>query len=112
MANAQLNGVLRHLRSVRETQALAEAPDAQLLERFMLRRDEPAFAALVRRHGAMVLSVSERVLHQRQDAEDGRCGIGASRTTAHKCSRQSSPTNCWCATTIVLATITPASAGS
>src|SRR5262249_30170089 len=44
--------------------------DAQLLERFMVRREEAAFAALVRRHGAMVLSVSERVLHHRQDAED------------------------------------------
>jgi RNA polymerase sigma factor (sigma-70 family) len=70
MASGQLSGVLQHLRRVRETYALSEASDGQLLERFARGREEAAFAALLRRHGAMVLSVSERVLHQRQDAED------------------------------------------
>jgi RNA polymerase sigma factor (sigma-70 family) len=70
MVNASLNGVLRHLRGVREMHALAESTDAQLLERFNSYREEAAFAALMRRHGPMVLSVSQRVLHQRQDAED------------------------------------------
>jgi RNA polymerase sigma factor (sigma-70 family) len=70
MANAQLGGVLRHLRNVRDTQALVEASDAQLLERFTQRREEAAFTALLRRHGAMVLSVSQRLLHHTQDAED------------------------------------------
>src|SRR5439155_15875563 len=32
--------------------------------------DENAFAALVRRHGALVLSVGQRILQQNQDAED------------------------------------------
>jgi RNA polymerase sigma factor (sigma-70 family) len=70
MATGHLGGVLQHLRRVRETYALNEASDGQLLERFARGREEAAFAALLRRHGAMVLSVSERVLHQRQDAED------------------------------------------
>src|SRR5216683_361759 len=70
MVNASLNGVLCHLRGVREMHALAEATDAQLLERFNSCREEAAFAALLRRHGPMVLSVSQRVLHQQQDAED------------------------------------------
>ena len=44
--------------------------DAELLERFATQRDECAFAALVRRHGAAVLGVCLRVLRHRQDAED------------------------------------------
>jgi RNA polymerase sigma factor (sigma-70 family) len=44
--------------------------DANLLKRFVRQRDESAFAALVARHGAMVLRVCRRVLGDVQDAED------------------------------------------
>jgi RNA polymerase sigma factor (sigma-70 family) len=44
--------------------------DAQLLERFVSRRDEPAFAALVARHGPMVLGVCRRLVRDAQEAED------------------------------------------
>jgi RNA polymerase sigma factor (sigma-70 family) len=44
--------------------------DATLLERFVHRHDEDAFATLVSRHGAMVLGVCRRVLSDVQDAED------------------------------------------
>jgi RNA polymerase sigma factor (sigma-70 family) len=70
MASAPLNVVLRQIRSLVGTPAVAEGTDAHLLERFLAGREEEAFAALVQRHGSMVLSVCRRVLHHTQDAED------------------------------------------
>jgi RNA polymerase sigma factor (sigma-70 family) len=67
MVDVQLRGILRHLRA---TQVLSEAPDAELLQRFVTIHEEEPFAALVRRHGPMVWSVSRRVLPCVQDAED------------------------------------------
>src|SRR3954449_12679951 len=46
------------------------APDAELLARFARARDEAAFAALVERHGPMVLGVCRRVLGEHHAAED------------------------------------------
>src|SRR4051812_12709196 len=44
--------------------------DAQLLQRFVQRRDEGAFATLMERHGPMVLGVCRRVLRDQQDVDD------------------------------------------
>jgi RNA polymerase sigma factor (sigma-70 family) len=44
--------------------------DGQLLARFVAARDEESFAALLRRHGPMVLGVCRRVLRDLHDAED------------------------------------------
>src|SRR5262245_4455983 len=44
--------------------------DGELLTRFIERRDEDAFGALLARHGAMVLGVCRRVLGNTADADD------------------------------------------
>jgi hypothetical protein len=44
--------------------------DGDLLERYLAQRDETAFAALVRRHGPMVLGVCRRILRDAHDADD------------------------------------------
>src|SRR5688500_11071625 len=48
----------------------AAEPDADLLERFALTRDDSAFAALVARHGAVVWGVCSRVAGDGHTAED------------------------------------------
>jgi RNA polymerase sigma factor (sigma-70 family) len=45
-------------------------PDQELLRLFVQERNGAAFAALVHRHGSMVLGVCRRVLRNAQDAED------------------------------------------
>jgi RNA polymerase sigma factor (sigma-70 family) len=45
-------------------------PDGELLEQFIQRRDEDAFAALMRSHGPMVLGVCRRILRNEAEVED------------------------------------------
>jgi RNA polymerase sigma factor (sigma-70 family) len=68
MATTSLDPVLRHIRQLAE--AGPSLTDGALLERYVVRRDEAAFEALVRRHGPMVLGVGRRLLHDRDAAED------------------------------------------
>jgi RNA polymerase sigma factor (sigma-70 family) len=70
MTSAQAGIVLQHLRRLSGTSRLVQPPDGQLLRQFIIQHDEAAFAALVRRHGPMVLDVCRSVLHHEQDAED------------------------------------------
>jgi Sigma-70 region 2 len=44
--------------------------DAELLQRFLTRHEETAFALLVQRYGPLVLSVCQRVLGDAASAED------------------------------------------
>src|SRR5262249_39288293 len=69
MATNRLRTALNFLQSALAPPGAMET-DAQLLARFLTHRDEAAFAALVRRHGPMVLGVCRRVLRHAHDAED------------------------------------------
>jgi RNA polymerase sigma factor (sigma-70 family) len=69
MASGPANLILRHVRGIQLAKAREQLSDRELLRQFT-RGDESAFAALVRRHGAMVLGVGRRVLRQWADADD------------------------------------------
>ena len=68
--SAPLGTLLGHLRVMEAVRGSASPTDAELLSGFSSRSDPGAFAALVTRHGPMVLRVCRRVLHHEQDAED------------------------------------------
>src|SRR5262245_48995994 len=70
MARSPLTTVVNHLQRLLGTEALADRTDAELVERFVARKDETAFAALVERHGPLVLGVCRQVLHDEHAAED------------------------------------------
>jgi RNA polymerase sigma factor (sigma-70 family) len=64
---------MRNLGLLLREGTVAGYPDGQLLEQFLARRGESAeaaFAALVERHGPMVLGVCRRALPDPRDAED------------------------------------------
>ncbi len=65
-----MNRLLEQLRRSALPAPVNQPTDGQLLECFIARRDEVAFAALVRRHGPMVLGVCRRVIGNPDDADD------------------------------------------
>ncbi len=68
MATHTLTPLVHHLHSVASRPS--ERSDEELLHAFTSRRDEAAFAVIVRRHGALVLGVCRRALRDHHDAED------------------------------------------
>jgi RNA polymerase sigma factor (sigma-70 family) len=60
----------KHLRNLSSAARVDALPDGELLRLFCSGKDEDAFAAMVRRHGPMVLRVCRRVLHDAHDAEE------------------------------------------
>jgi RNA polymerase sigma factor (sigma-70 family) len=70
MGDNPLRQVVRHIRRAAGTPSAAASEDRQLLEQFLSRHDEDAFALLVRRHGPMVLGVCRRLLRDPNDADD------------------------------------------
>jgi len=70
MAAGSNEFVARHVHDLIERQRLDSLGDIDLLRQFLLSQSDDAFAALVRRHGPMVLGTCRRVLRHTQDAED------------------------------------------
>jgi RNA polymerase sigma factor (sigma-70 family) len=70
MADRQPGCLLQRIRNLAAAQAVLTLSDRELLERFAQDKDQAAFAALVERHGGMVLAVCRRVLGHVHDAED------------------------------------------
>jgi RNA polymerase sigma factor (sigma-70 family) len=70
MPTSQMSEVIQYLRRTALLPDGAGLTDGQLLSRFLERRDEDAFAALVKRHGPMVWGVCRRLLTSHHDAED------------------------------------------
>jgi RNA polymerase sigma factor (sigma-70 family) len=70
MLNSQQKVVLPHLCRLIDSSFGGELCDRALLERFLEQHDSASFAALVRRHGPMVLGVCRRILGNVHDAED------------------------------------------
>ncbi len=73
MARGSTKSALRQIRTLFELGTLGGLTDGQLLELFLTRSGddaEDAFAALVHRHGPMVLGVCRRMLPGSHDAED------------------------------------------
>jgi RNA polymerase sigma factor (sigma-70 family) len=70
MSGAQLSSAIRQIQWLFAAGTSTGLSDTQLLSHFKVRRDETAFAALVARHGPMVLSVCRGVVVDPRDAED------------------------------------------
>jgi RNA polymerase sigma factor (sigma-70 family) len=70
MSTEPLGDAMRRMGRLTGLQSALSLTDAQLLERFVGRRDEPAFAALMVRHGPMVLCLCRQMLRDAQEAED------------------------------------------
>ena len=67
------SGALREIGTLFEVGTIGDLPDGQLIERFLSGPGalaEAAFAALVDRHGAMVMGVCRRLLADSNDADD------------------------------------------
>jgi RNA polymerase sigma factor (sigma-70 family) len=62
--------MLSHLNQIFNRGTFVGLNDQNLLERFVVECDESAFAALVSRHGPMVLGVCRRILREEHDVED------------------------------------------
>jgi RNA polymerase sigma factor (sigma-70 family) len=70
MATAFRSGTLGLIQNLFDEGTCTGLSDARLLERFVTRGDEPAFAALVARHGAMVLTTCQAALKDPGAADD------------------------------------------
>ena len=65
-----MNAAGRELQTLFQVGAVGGLADGQLLDRFVARREEAVFDAIIHRHGPMVWGVCRRILRDHHDAED------------------------------------------
>ena len=95
MSHVTIDSFVRRLRSMVADIEAGQLSDTELLQRFVERNDEAAFAVLIHRHGAMVLHVCRRQLRHIQDAEDAfQATFLVLATKAHNIRRPASLA-CW-----------------
>src|SRR5262249_39258338 len=70
MPPARSHAVLRYIRRLAGHSDAGDPTDGQLIARFCKNRDETAFAAIVDRHGPMVLNVCRRSLPDANGVDD------------------------------------------
>ncbi len=70
MASGTIGALGRQLERLFTTGVISGLTEDQLLDRFITRRDDAAFAALVSRHGPMVLGVCRQLLRDPNDVDD------------------------------------------
>ena len=70
MVRTQASPLIRFLNRMVDDPHLRDAPDLDLLQRFIAHHHEAAFAVLIRRYGRTVFSVCRRLLPCEADAED------------------------------------------
>jgi RNA polymerase sigma factor (sigma-70 family) len=68
--NGKTGCILERVRNAVAVQSCCQLADQELLQRYVAAQDESAFAALVKRHGSMVMGLCWRILRHQQDAED------------------------------------------
>jgi RNA polymerase sigma factor (sigma-70 family) len=95
MSSGQLKTVVKHIHKLAGEPEGAGANDAQLVERFVDRHEEEAFAALVQRHGPMVMGVCRRVLQNVHDAEDAFQAVFFIMAQRARSLRQPQALGCW-----------------
>ena len=69
MARAPVGAIVQYLLKLTARPG-GDETDACLVRRFVAVRDEAAFAAILQRHGPLVLGVCRRCLHDSHEAED------------------------------------------
>ncbi len=70
MATGHRGSVMDSLGRLFDSGTVTGLSEAQLLERFLVHRDESAFEAILHRHGPMVLGVCRRILDDPHDVAD------------------------------------------
>ncbi len=65
-----VDAAVREVQAVFDVGAIGSLTDGELLDRFIIGRDEAVFEALLRRHGPLVWGVCRRILRDHHDAED------------------------------------------